>query len=68
MLSVNIYSLLKQNIKSCNAKRRRQRHGKKKINRSFIVVEQLAEKQLHHRAAHFFVHFAWRSLKRPETS
>ena len=32
--------------------------AKKKINRSFIVVEQLAEKQLHHRAAHFFVHFA----------
>ena len=31
--------------------------AKKKINRSFIVVEQLAEKQLH-RAAHFFVHFA----------
>ena len=37
---VNIYSLLKQNIKSCNAKRRRQRKRQKKINTGRLKLEK----------------------------
>ena len=43
---VNIYGLLKQNIKSCNTERRRQRKQPKKLAKNNIP-----------RAAHFFVHF-----------
>ena len=37
---VNIYSLLKQNIKSCNAKRRRHRKRQKKINTGRLKLEK----------------------------
>ena len=54
----NIYSLLKQNIKSCYAKRRRQRERWKNNNRSILQKKNFA------RAAHFFCTFLCRCFAR----
>ena len=64
---VNVYILLEQNIKSCNAQRRRQRKRPKQS------VGLTSKKKKLARAAHFFVHsFAVvlhdYNVKLPETS
>ena len=63
----NIYSLLKQNIKSCNAKRRRQRGLWK------TTIGLISKKSNFARAAHFFCTFLAvvlhdYNVKLPETS
>ena len=65
---VNIYILLEQNIKSCNAQRRRQR---KRPKQSVDLISKKIKKLA--RAAHLFVHsFAVilhdYNVKLPETS
>ena len=64
----NIYSFLKQNIKSCNAKRRRQR--RRTVKTTIGLISKRATLHVHHTLfVHFFtVVFHDYDVKLPETS